>query len=300
MKTTKLFAILFLITFLIGTISFILFFRINRLVKNEKLTDGETLTEIKIESTTKTEKKELAKVETQSEVLEENNDWMERNESKFKIKLLETGEGYHGDQVKAKSGEIWLNLFEENGNFFLENSILKIRRVHDPIIDGDETQKTGKSVLSNTKTNSVFLLKNAEKLKRGKISTIFHYDDDAENITGEDSSIRNGYIKDFKIEKTVYTLEAKRGINKKNEPISALILESDGISQTIHSRKTLEEDDYLGVLYWAGDLDRDGKPDFYFSLYFQDNVEYKNLFISSEAKKGKLVEKVAVFTITGC
>jgi len=41
-------------------------------------------------------------------------------------------------------------------------------------------------------------------------------------------------------------------------------------------------------------------PDFYFSLYFHDNVEYKNLFLSSEAKKGELVKKVATFTITGC
>lgn len=300
MKTGKLFAILFVITFITGTVSFILFYKINELFIIENLSVADNTAQIKIEPQTKSELKETVKVENEPELLEENNDWMDREESKLKIKLLETGEGYHGDEVKAKSGETWLNLFEEKGNFYLENSTIKIRRVHDPIVDEDENQKTGKSVFLNKKTNSVFLLKNAEKLRMGKINTLYHYDDDAENNTGEDISIRNGYSKDFTIGQTVFTLKAKKGINNKNEPILALILESGGISQTIHSIKTYEEGDYLGSLYWAGDLDRDGKPDFYFSLYFQDNVEYKNLYLSTEAEKGKLIEKIAIFTITGC
>lgn len=300
MKTGNLFAILFVFTFITGTASFILFYKINKLFIIENLPVADSTAQLKIEPQTEKELKKIVKVENEPEILEENNDWMEREESKFKIKLLETGEGYHGDEIKAKSGETWLNFFEENGNFFLENSTIKIHRVHDPIVDGDENKKTGKSVFLNRKTNSVFLIKNAGRLSNGKISTLYHYDDDAENVTGEDISIRNGYSKDFTIGQTVFTLKAKKGINNKNEPILALILESGGISQTIHSIKTFEEGDYLGSLYWAGDLDRDGKPDFYFSLYFHDNVEYKNLYLSSKAKKGKLIEKVAVFTITGC
>jgi hypothetical protein len=60
------------------------------------------------------------------------------------------------------------------------------------------------------------------------------------------------------------------------------------------------DDNYLGSLDWAGDLDRDGKPDFYFSLYVHDNVEYQNLFLTSSAKKGKLVKKIAMWFTNGC
>ncbi len=56
----------------------------------------------------------------------------------------------------------------------------------------------------------------------------------------------------------------------------------------------------LGNLYWVGDLDRDGKPDFFTNLYLNENGDYLNLYLSSRAKKGKLVKKVAVFATSGC
>ena len=138
----------------------------------------------------------------------------------------------------------------------------------------------------------------SELLNQGDITTLYRYDEEAE--TSDWVDIRNGFVKEFKIGEVIYTLRAKKGKNKTQEDILALVLESGGVSQTIHSLKYFGEGDYLGGLYWAGDLDRDGKPDFYFSLYFHDNVEYKNLFLSSQAAKGKLVKKVATFSTTGC
>jgi hypothetical protein len=65
---------------------------------------------------------------------------------------------------------------------------------------------------------------------------------------------------------------------------------------------TVIESNYaeLGNLYWVGDLDRDGKPDFFLELYEHDNVDNKVLFLSSEAEKGNFVKKVAYFWTTGC
>ena len=80
----------------------------------------------------------------------------------------------------------------------------------------------------------------------------------------------------------------------------SLILENGTSKQVLHSNRSFSNDDYLGALEWVGDLNRDGKPDLYLDLYIHDNAIYKNLFLSSEAEKGKLVKKITTFTTTGC
>lgn len=236
------------------------------------------------------------------EILEENKDWEKDEESQFKVKLLETGEGFHGDEINAKSGETWLGLYNQGGKFFLKNSKLEITRVYDEIVDYKKRQKTGKNVSVINENQSVFLLKNADYLKEKEIKTLFggnpNWTEVEENI--DYLSLTIGFSREFNINNERYILQVKKGINKRGEKISSLILENEKVKQTLHSINSFGDDDNLGTLYWAGDLDSDGKPDFYFSLYFHDNVEYKNLFLSSKADKNKLVKKVAIFTITGC
>ncbi|MDQ3713169.1 MAG: hypothetical protein M3388_13240 [Acidobacteriota bacterium] len=223
----------------------------------------------------------------------------------FKIKLLETGEGFHGDEIEAKSGETWLGLFRVKDKYFLRSTKIKIHRVHDPVIDGFEekyaTQKTGKSVtVSEEQQQLIFLLKNAEQLREGETKTLFWNNLNEENEEAESTSLDRKFIREYWFGGEKCVLHVREGLNKKGEKILALILEGDEKKQVLHSIRSVEEGDYLGSLYWMGDLDQDGKPDFYFDLYIHDNVEYKNLSLSSEAKNGKLLEKVATFTITGC
>jgi hypothetical protein len=97
-----------------------------------------------------------------------------------------------------------------------------------------------------------------------------------------------------------YTLRVKKGVNKNHESIVALVLESEGKSQTLHSVETYGDDGYIGELNWVGDLDGDKKPDFYFELFINENTGYKNLFLSSPAAKEKLVKKAATFSTSGC
>ena len=306
MRITNTFVSIFLVTFLIGYVSVLPVKKVSGPEKLEKNGAPFKMENIFLEefSKPKAGRKDVqTKIEmpVDAEILEENNDW--QNDSEIEAELVETGEGFHGDEIEAKSGETWIGLFKENNNYFLRSTKIEVTRVEDSIVD-DAGEKTGKSVAVKGKAKPLFLVKNAKMLRKGRVAKLYDGNYYEDQTLDEDSeklrSLRIGFTRQFEMNGTTYTLRVKKGVNKNQQPIVALILESEGKSQTLHSLESFGADDYLGELNWVGDLDGDTKPDFYFDLYFNDNVEYKNLFLSTKPKKGKLVKKVATFIITGC
>lgn len=296
MKITKTFISIFLLTFIIGFVS---------VLPTQKKSTRKAAT------TALPEKLPTPPIELtpELETIEEVEHWMDEEKNPYKIKLLETGEGFHGEEVKAKSGEIWLGLFKERKGYSLRSTKIKIRRVHDEIVDDeDETKKTGKSVSVEGKLKPIFLLKNANRLREVSITTLFQRLPVDEMSEAEESelvsneiltTLKKDFIQKYKIAGKEYELRVIEATNKNNEKILALTLESDGIRQVLHTMNA-EYDGSLGTLYWVGDLDIDGKPDFYLDLFEHENVENRVLFLSSEAEKGKLVKMIAQFWITGC
>ncbi|HEY0657951.1 MAG TPA: hypothetical protein VGD05_05735 [Pyrinomonadaceae bacterium] len=242
------------------------------------------------------------------ETIEEVNSWF-NEKYPFKIKLLETGEGFHGDEINAKSGETWLGLFEDKGEFYLRSTKLKVKRVHDPIVDEDIKIKTGKSVEASGKNEPLFLTKNAANLSEGKVSTIFkgvtwnEYDKNPalKDLYSDEvfTYIKKDFNQTYEIAGKKLRLSVIEAKNKDNQKILALTLDSDRKRQVLH---TIYADGYpeLGTLFWIGDLDRDGGADFYLELFEHENSSVKVLFLSSQADKDKLVKKVAYFWTSGC
>ncbi len=297
MKTGKLFAILFVFTFIIGTASFILFYKFNELFIVENLPVADNTAQLKIEPQTKSEIKETITVENETEKLDENYDWMETEESKFKIKLLEVGEGFHGDEVKAKTGETWLGLFKDADKYYLKMTKLKIKKVHDPIVDEKPFQKTGKSVKTIENKQPIFLIKNAKQLKQGKVQTVF----DADNFEYEQINLNNNTDKSIVFNDVKYRLFVKSSKPDKSEYLdetSKLIFSDGKIEQVIYFPKIC--DDCGWGIYWAGDLDQDGKLDLYLNLSNHYNSSQNRLLLSSEANKNELLKEVARFTTVGC
>jgi hypothetical protein len=221
------------------------------------------------------------------EILEENNELENEDESKFKVKLLETGEGFHGKEIKAKSDEVWFGLFKKRGKYFLRSTKIKVRPGFDAVLDY-VGKKSGKDIKVEGKNEPLFLVKNADFLKQGEIETVFDVSDD------EDSgSLQNGFIKDFVFNGEKYTLRVDGGKNS-----SALILETDNIRQVLFYVGAMGDSTWN--LYWVGDLDKDGKLDLYADLPVFYNFSQKRLFLSSQAGNGKLVKQVAMFHTSGC
>ncbi len=284
MKITKTFIIVFLLTFLIG------YSLIPFPIKDKVVTPLATATTNPLKTLIP-----VIAPKIEQQLIEEKVDWQEEDSAKLKIKLLETGEGFHGDQVNAKSGEMWLGLFKDKERYFLRNTKLKISPAHDNIVD-EENIKTGKSVFTDNNAQAVFLLKNAKTLRQGEVKTVFF----AEDID-ESTELKNGSRKEFEFngEKYILSVENKIQSDEFLGKGSKLTLSSNGKEQILTYLKDGCNDCYWN-LYWVGDLDQDGKLDFYFDLSWHYNAMDKKLFLSSQAENGKLVKYAANFWTNGC
>src|SRR5690242_5761389 len=117
--------------------------------------------------------------------------------------VLETGEGFHGNEVRARNGETWLGLYVSKRGSELLESRIRIRRVEDAILDYEKQppQKTGKSVSVDHAIEPVFLVKDAPMLKAGSVTTIFY------QTSANPYSLLPGKITRLKLGKEEYQLQ---------------------------------------------------------------------------------------------
>jgi hypothetical protein len=302
MKIRKLFIGIFLLTFLIGLAS--IFLLKNKFIASRDASPAAEKVSAEIPKSVNNGRREAEKSDVifyeaaksfgGAELLDDYDYWAD--DEKYKFEMLQTGE-FHGNEVEAKSGEKWLGLFNINDEFVLRNEKITVRRVRDFTDDENSKAKRGKSVSVKSKTKPLFLLKNAGNFGEGRIKTLFKgmtFDesDESNSIT----EMKKGFVQTYQIGGANYTLRVERVFNKKMEILFALILESEQVKQILH----VSSEDYLGTLFWVGDLDHDNKPDFFLSPWIKENITDSSLFVSSEAEKNNLVEKVASMTTVGC
>lgn len=285
MKIIKTSIMLFFLIFLIGLL-------LN--LSNSIQTVGTTATALtKISKTYSTPQIQIKSTPE----IDEDDEWKDNYDAKFSIKLLETGE-FHGDEIRAQSNQTWLGLFKKGNKFFLAPTKIKVKTVFDVIADNEEkVEKTGRSVSVSGKNQPVFLLKNVSLLKQRKITTVFYEEGEG---SLEATNINNSTEKILKLNDVSYNLNVSTKKEKSGllDETSKLILSNGKIEQIIYSQKKC--DDCGWGIYWAGDLDNDGKLDLYFNLTNHYNVNHRRLFLSSQAEPGKLVKEVANFRTVGC
>lgn len=222
-----------------------------------------------------------------------------------KILLVETGDGFHGDEVKANDGERWLGLYVTGSGSSLITSKVTVERVVDPIVDEDERQMTGKSVSVDHPVTPVFLVKGATMLKPGPVTTIY------QGGMAEEYSLIDGY--DLASRKTLrlrlgdreYQLKVlgRKVRSSENPDVEFLNLQLafvlGGQTQILYSPGVVGETAPWSLL-WAGDADGDGKLDLYVAVSWHYNITERKLFLSSQAKPGQLIKEVAAFVTSGC
>lgn len=208
------------------------------------------------------------------------------------IQILETG-GFHGEEVSAKTGETWLGLYKTGETYTLLPSVLTVEYFHDAIIDNDENDKTGMEVKVLGQTEPILLIKGTGFTQSRVVPTVF----------GGVEQIKTDFDKTFDFSGEKYRLKVETEKPNKDFPeylnkTSKLVLTKGKTTQILYAPD--ECNDCVWQMNWVGDLDGDGKLDFYLYLTYHYNVAMKKLFLSSDAESGKLVKEVAEFTTAGC
>ena len=192
--------------------------------------------------------------------------------------IMRTGQ-HHGSEVRGKTGGVWLGLFAK------ELRLVKVvsTPVADPLLDEDKPSARPSGLLVSTADAEAprFLLRGlaprpvspvlAEQRPLGAFEPV-------ELLMGRARSVV---------------------VAEKSGALGArLVLRSGSKEQVLYRHAAGDTDSWS--LWWAGDLDGDGRLDLILSASRHDNVETTRLFLSSQARPGELVHEVAVLEMTGC
>lgn len=203
--------------------------------------------------------------------------------------------GYRDDEGSNPANSLnknWVDLFEENGEYYLGKADFKIEKGFDECV--------GDSLRSIISKNKSLLFMDYSQLKLGKIKTLKL----AKNKIWPDEKVTlkfNNTDYFFRAEGKVLSTEKrslddnKEEVYKKVENYKLYLKANNGPEKLLLQVDTFN-DTFVELLF-AGDIDNDGKLDFIFGA----NRDYEEtrvmLFLSSKAENEEPVKKVSQIAI---
>lgn len=196
------------------------------------------------------------------------------------IQILLNGT-YHADEaVGIKDKESWMAIFPSGTRYVARRVHVSVKTVMDPVLDDEKGPFTAKEVVSDPK--AVFLLKGLPLGNGGVIEGAAVNTDLLE--VGKSMAIKGaaGEVKISAENGPGYRLVARVG---KKESV---LVSSEG------------EVDNWPHLIWAGDLNKDGYPDFLMDRSDHSNISIPALYLSKKSGGEVSYEKAAEHLSTGC
>ena len=210
--------------------------------------------------------------------------------------LLATG-SFHKGEVRHASGENFLALVqEEGGQWFLQPVRIRVEKEFDPIVD-DEGESTGQRVLASGVDDAILI--RGSRFSPGHVTA----------ASPNGATLTFGETFRFRIGHTISTLryECTSAPDPDGVFTCPLILKTGEAEQQIALFEAFADDkgkpelpDIAPEVFFAGDLDHDGRLDLLIDIAKHYNAWHPALFLSSAAEEGALVGQVAELTTTGC
>ncbi|WP_291878970.1 hypothetical protein [Chryseobacterium sp.] len=185
----------------------------------------------------------------------------------------------------------WLDLYQKDGNFYLGKADYTVSSGYSEC-SGDSTK------VIHSKNNSLLLIGHS-RLTLGEIKTVkivknkiwpteklkFRFGNEEYTLRAEGKVLSS---------EKVHTDEGEELYQ--NVKDYKLYLSASNAPETLFLQEESFNDTFVELLF-IGDLDKDGKPDFIFGANRDYEEERVILYLSSQAKKGKLIKKAAEIAI---
>ncbi|MCT2562086.1 hypothetical protein [Chryseobacterium herbae] len=185
----------------------------------------------------------------------------------------------------------WLDLYQKNGKFYLGKADYTVTREYSEC-SGDSTK------VINSKNNSLLLIGHS-RLTSGEIKTVkivknkiwpkeklkFHFGNEEYTLRAEGKVLSSEKVQTDEGEELYQNVKDYKLYLSANNAQETLFLEEESFNYT-----------FVELLF-IGDIDKDGKPDFIFGANRDYEEERVILYLSSQAKKGKLIKKAAEVAI---
>ena len=220
-------------------------------------------------------------------------------DSLLKTKVLITGY-FHSDEVSETAHkEKWMGIFKNKEGYYLKETTIKTKRVHDEIIDENENEKTGWEVSTLNKDSNIILIEALPYFANRKIQNVplsknFIYPD--ENLS-------------FSFLGNQYKLFATGNKKKEQQDPEAFVIRNYKLYLTanINGKETTQLlaarpyfDDKMIEILFASDIDGDGMLDFIIDTSSHYNMITPTIYLSKPADKGQIVKPIGCFVSVGC
>lgn len=218
------------------------------------------------------------------------------SELDFAAKLITTG-NFHSDEIWERvTDEKWMGLFKSRSGYYIKDTKISAKKVHDAIADLDEADMTGWEI-NVTDKDSLLVLVSGLELPRQKVT----------DIRLDKYVVMPGEMVKFKYKAVEYTLSAtgdKITLERDEVIIKNYRLYLSSTKNDVLVRQLLAAwphiDDQMITILFVGDIDNDGTPDFLIDTSGHYNATIPTLYLSKSAGTNAIVKPVASHTRTGC
>lgn len=215
-------------------------------------------------------------------------------EETFPMKILTTGT-FHEDEIwEGVEKEAWVGLFKGKDGYYLAPTTIGARKIFDPLVDEDETEKTGWEVTSTNPDSTVLLMESNLSIQEGNVQALAL----SKDVLYPGDSLQFSYGgADY-----VLFATGEQGKEKRDVKNYKLYL------STTHNQQSQPQllvaqpsfDDRMIRLLFIGDLDGDNKPDLIIDTSPHYNMQKPTLYLSGAAGPDEITTPVAAHRFVGC